>query len=332
MAMTTVLVTGGCGFIGRPLVRRLLDQGCRVTVLDDFSTGLPDCLPAHANLRVLRGCVTDPDAIREAARGAVQIFHLASVVGQLNVWRAPDWTVRVSMDSVRHLNRYAPEALLVLFSSSAVYGLAGDELCREDVVPDEAGLLAHDGGSPGYAFGKYRSEQLAAGRAPGSWLTVRPFNVIGPGQRGTYGMVVPRLLRSALAGDPVTIYGDGTQRRSFGDVETFAGHLLQLVEAWRAERQPPTLFNIGNRTEFSIEELVAVIERVVSRPLTRRYVPYDQVYPGRSDVLRRRPSLDRIEALLGNLDWPPLEQVIAGMVDESERDVAVAPVATACAG
>ena len=326
-----VLVTGGCGFIGRHLVNRLLAEGRQVTVLDDCSTGLPDLLPDHPRLTLMRGCVTDPAAVRAAVRGADTIYHLAAVVGQENVSRAPDRTMFVSTESMRQLNRFAPDALLILFSSSAVYGLAGDAPCREDEPADEAGLLAHDGGTPGYACAKYRSEMLAAERAPGTWLAVRPFNVIGPGQRGNYGMVVPRVLQSALAGAPVTIYGDGLQRRSFGDVETFVGHLLRLVEIWSTGARKPAVFNLGNREEVSIEGLVATIERILGRPVECRHVRYNEVYPGRSDALRRRPSLDRIEAMVGPLDWPPLEQVIRRMIDERDPVLPVVPVATAFA-
>jgi UDP-glucose 4-epimerase len=320
MIMTHMLVTGGCGFIGRHLVRRLLAEGRHVTVLDDFSTGLPNLLPDHPGLSLVQGCATDGAAVRAAARDARVIFHLASVVGQINVCRAPDWTVRVSTESVRQLNLWAPDALLVLFSSSAVYGLTSDGFCSEDDPPDEPGILAYDGGSEGYAFGKFRSEQIGAERAPGTLLAVRPFNVVGPGQRGTYGMVVPRFVRSALAGEPVTLYGDGEQTRSFGGVETFVDHLLRLVETWGAGGRDITTFNIGNRTETTINALVDTVERVLNLRVDRRYVPYSHVYPGKSDVRRRRPLLERIEALLGPLRWPVLGDTIARVAASLDAD------------
>jgi UDP-glucose 4-epimerase len=319
MDMGRVLVTGGCGFIGRHLVRRLLAEGHSVTILDDFSTGLPDLLPDHPNLRLVRGCATDGAAIRAVSRDAGLIFHLAAVVGQVNVCRAPDWTARVSVESVRQLNLWAPDALLVLFSSSAVYGLTGDTVCSEDDPPNETGVLAYDGGGQGYAFGKFRSEQVAAGRAPGTLLAIRPFNVIGAGQRGSYGMVVPRFVRNALTGEPATIYGEGEQSRSFGDVETFIAHLLRLLEVWQAGDRNAITFNIGNRTETTINALVETIERVLNISMARRYLPYDHVYPGKRDVQRRRPSLDRIEALLGPLNWPPLDDTITRVAASLKR-------------
>lgn len=305
-----VSVTGGCGFIGSQLVPRLLADGCSVVVLDDFSSGHPDRLPAHPHLKIIRGCVTDAQSMQRALEGADRIFHLASLVGQVNVSRLPDWTVRVSTESVRHINRLAPEALLVLASSSAVYGMGGDMPCREDEDVTEQMADAYDGGVRSYAFGKWQSERIAEERAPGTWLIVRPFNVIGPGQLGAYGMVVPRFVRGALLGEALTIYGTGAQTRSFSDVHAFVDHLLGLVDAWSNGARAETVFNIGSRAETSIRDLAETIDRVLGTATSRRYVPYHEVYPGKQDVQRRRPSLERTEALLGPLACPALESTI----------------------
>jgi UDP-glucose 4-epimerase len=309
--MMNVAVTGGCGFIGSHLVRRLLAKGCRVSVLDDFSTGNPAALEAHPHLVVHRGCVTDAEAMGRALKGAERIFHFAAVVGQVNVCRVPGWTVRVSTESVRHINLLAPNSFLILASSSAVYGMTGEAVCREDAPVTREMVLDYDGGAEGYAYGKWQAERLATTRASGTALVVRPFNVIGPGQVGTYGMVVPRLVRSTLRGEPATIYGTGAQTRSFGDVHAFVDHLLALASAWRACSRPHLVYNIGNTLETSIDQLADSIGRVLGTTTPRRYIPYHRVYPGKRDVLRRRPSLDRTESLLGPLAWPPLEATIA---------------------
>lgn len=323
-------VTGGCGFIGSHLVRRLLADGSRVVVLDDFSSGQPHHLPAHPRLRIIHGCVTDAVAMRRALAGADRVFHLAAVVGQVNVCRQPAWAVRVSTESVRHLNRFAPEPLLVLFSSSAVYGLSSELPCREDLDASAGAARDYDGTEDGYAVGKWQSERLTDVRAPDTTIAIRPFNVIGPGQVGTYGMVVPRFVRSALRGEPLSIYGTGDQARSFGDVHAFLDHLLGLVDVWLDGNRPASVFNIGNGVETSINRLADSVDRVLGTTTPRRYLRYGAVYPGKRDVLCRRPSLDRVEAMLGPLSWPPLEatieEVAAAMSSSSRVEAPLPPL------
>lgn len=309
------LVTGGCGFIGQHLVNSLLATGEEVRVLDDFSSGHPSNLRPHPKLTIVEGCVTDLEAVREAARDAVRIFHLAAVVGQIQVNRRPDWAATVSRQSLINLNAAAPDAPLVLFSSSAVYGLTSEGLCSEEDVTGEDAAVAYDGGYRGYAYGKWVSERLAEERRPGTWLTVRPFNVIGPGQVGTYGMVVPRFVRAALEGSPLTIYGTGRQTRSFGDVRAFVSHLLKLEQAWTAGDAAHSVYNIGTTRETSIEALADTVGVALGRTIDKRYVPFETVFPGKADVDRRRPDLARIDALLGLLEWPPLEDSIRAVAD-----------------
>lgn len=310
-----ILVTGGAGFIGHHLVRRLLAAEHQVCVLDDFSSGSRANLPRHPALEVIQGCVTDRAILGHVARGSDRIFHLASVVGQLSVVRQPEWAVEVSRGSLQNFNEVAPETPLILFSSSAVYGLTGDEPCHEESRVDDDTARAYDGGGMGYGYGKWVSEKLAARRAAGTWLVVRPFNVIGPGQVGTYGMVVPRLVRAALAGEPYTIYGSGDQSRSFCDVQAFVDHLLALATAWTSGRAAHHTYNLGSGTETSITELADTIDSVLQVANMRCYVPFSEIYPGKQDVARRRPGLDRIHTLLGPLKWPPLEQTIAAIRD-----------------
>jgi UDP-glucose 4-epimerase len=305
-----VTVTGGCGFIGQHLVRELLARGEMVRVLDDFSTGRPGNLPHHRNLSIVEGCVTDRAAVREGVRGAERIFHLASVVGQLNVVRRPGWSATVSRESMMNLNAVAPDVPLILFSSSAVYGLTSDGPCREDDLVGGHLAKLYDGGGEGYAFGKWSSERLAEERAPGTWLTIRPFNVVGPGQVGDYGMVMPRFIRAALEQDRLTIYGTGLQTRSFGDVHAFVRHLLALDAAWAKGRSGHQVYNIGTSVETSIVALADTIDRVLNTATRRCHMNFDDAYPGKQDVLRRRPDLRRIQDLLGPLEWPSLDSTI----------------------
>jgi UDP-glucose 4-epimerase len=323
----TILVTGGAGFIGRHLVRRLLEGGEAVTVLDDCSTGDPAKLPDDPRLNFIRGCVTDRQAVADALGDNDLVYHLASIVGQVNVCNDPAKALRVSRVSMELLNELAGDRPLVMFSSSAVYGLTGTGAVDEEEA-DSDRALAYDGGVPGYAYGKIVSEALAAERRADTALVVRPFNVVGPGQVGTYGMVVPRFVEAALAGTPLTIYDDGEQKRSFGDVRAFVGHLLALVAAWRDGRATHGTYNIGTPVETRINGLADAVDRVLETKTERRYVPYDDAYPGKQDVLARRPGLERLHSVLGELDWPSLDVSIASVADSmrgaAEREPAEA--------
>lgn len=317
-----VTVTGGGGFVGRHLVRRLSAEGCEVTVIDDFSSAPFSKCHSRPGLTIVRGCVTDAAAMRKALAGAERVFHLAAVVGQLKVSRMPAWSLRVSTESMRLINDFAPEALLLLASSSAVYGLGSAVPCEEDLHAGEAAARDYDGTDLGYAVGKWRSEQLARNRMPGTTIIVRPFNIIGPGQVGSYGMVVPRFVQNALKGEPMIIYGTGTQRRSFGGVDAFIGHLLRLVDHCQHGRGSGLPFNIGNRVETSINALADAVDLTLGTRTPRLHVSYESVYPGKRDVQIRKPDLGRIEAVIGPLMWPPLGEVInqvASAMRESRR-------------
>lgn len=141
------------------------------------------------------------------------------------------------------------------------------------------------------------------------------FNVIGPGQVGTYGMVVPRFVRAALTGQPYIIYGSGEQLRSFCDVRAFVNHLLALDAAWAAGRTAHNIYNIGTATETSVAGLADTIDGALGVTNARRHIPFAEVYPGKQDVARRRPGLDRIHALLGSLAWPSLTESVLAVAD-----------------
>lgn len=309
-----VVVTGGGGFIGQHLVQELLAREARVRVLDDFSCGRRLTL-SDPKLTVVEGCVTDAECVREICRGASKIFHLAAVVGQKEVTRRPDWAATVGEQSMRNLNAAAPDVPTIIFSSSAVYGMTREVACAEDDVLSSQGAIAYDGGRQGYAYGKWIAEKIAEERQPGSWLTVRPFNVIGPGQVGTYGMVVPRFVRAGLGGEALTIYGTGQQTRSFGDVRVFVPQVLALEQAWARKEAVDHVYNIGANAETSINELADTVGRVLGREIIRRYVPYEAVYPGKQDVERRRPDLRRIGAVLGSPAWPQLDESVRAVAE-----------------
>jgi UDP-glucose 4-epimerase len=311
-----VLVTGGAGFLGQHLVRRLLAEGRRVTVLDDFSTGAPGNLPAHPALDVVAASVLDEPAQREAAQGVTAVHHLAGVVGMVLAARRAAHAHAVSEQGTRLVLAATGDAPVVLYSSSAVYGFARADGAREGAPLDERDVRDYDGGAPGYASGKLALERLgrdaaAAGR---SVLIVRPFNVVGPGQSDAYGMVLPTFLRHALRGEPLPVHGDGRQRRAFGDVHTFVDCVLRLAATPAAFEPDGNVVNVGSPEGMSVLELARLVLAETGSSSTLRVLPYDTAYPGRRDVPARVPDVTRLQRLLGPVRWPAVREIVGGMV------------------
>lgn len=307
-----VLVTGGCGFIGRPLVAALVRRGCRVRVLDDLSTGVPGT-PPGAELTV--GSVLDEDAVRSAARGAGLVVHLAGVVGMRLAVRERERAHRVAVEGTRLLLRHTGHAPAVLFSSSAVYGLSDSAAPMSERRPLQRSVpLRYDGGFAGYATGKWELEQLglrAAQERP--VLVVRPFNVVGAGQVSRYGMVVPSFVESALAAGTLTVHGDGLQTRCFSDVDEFVRLVVRLIETPTAWQPDGTVVNVGTATRTSVLELAELVVRTVGRG-DIRFQPYEQAFPGRTDVRHRVPDVSLLADLAGPARWPSITDVVEATV------------------
>jgi UDP-glucose 4-epimerase len=311
-----LLVTGGAGFIGRRLVSRLLADGHVVTVVDDMSTGCADWLTTHPSLTVVTASVLDEAALRDAARGATAVYHLAGVVGMRLATRHARHAHAVSDEGTRLVLAATGDAPAVLVSSSAVYGLHGADGAREDAPLDPGETLAYDGGTPGYATGKlalerHGAEAAARGRRV---LVIRPFNVVGPGQSDAYGMVLPTFLRHALCGEPVPVHGDGSQRRAFGDVRTFVDCVMRLAATEAAWAVDARVVNVGSPDDTSVLDLARLVLAETGSASPLRFVPYDEVYPGRRDVPARVPDVSRLQRLLGPVRWPSVHEIVRAMV------------------
>jgi UDP-glucose 4-epimerase len=316
-----ILVTGGAGFIGSHLVKALLARGHFVTVLDDLSTSTGDLLDPSERLTFIEGDILKPAEVARAARRCGLVFHLASVVGKRLVAGNPGRAYEVSTTGTRNVLEGTDGSPVVLFSSSAVYGLNHAGLAAEDSVVSDADALAYDNGTRSYATGKLHAERLGATEAERGRgvLVVRPFNVVGPGQTGAYGMVLPTFVTCALSGQPLPVYGDGTQTRSFTHVTTFIECLLRLVDKTDAWRCPVSAVNVGVPTATSVQELAdIVLQETRSRSPIQR-VPFDAVFPGERDVLSRAPAVDRLTSLIGPVAWPSLRAVVRDFVSWAQR-------------
>lgn len=320
--MPDILVTGGAGFIGSHLVEALLQAGHSVTVLDNLSTGhlrnLSEALKAFpGRLTFIEGHVEDKQTTQSLAAGKDAIFHLASVVGVKRVLRQPLATALEGLRGIDYvLEAAAREGIPTLVAStSEVYGRLQEVLPEVTTLSEELPLLL---GAPTrhrwiYAITKLAKEALAIAyhrerQAP--FVVVRFFNTVGPRQSAAYGMVIPNMVRAALAGEPIPIYGDGEQRRSFLHVSDAVRAISRLL---LDSPRPPwgEIFNVGNPIEISIRALAEKIKGLThsSSPLT--FIPYEEAYgPGFEDMRARTPSIEKISTWIGWTPQKSLEDIL----------------------
>jgi len=317
-----VLVTGGAGFIGGHLSEALLDAGHQVFVIDDLSTGSIDNI---THLKERRGfhytidTVFNDAVVAELVDRADVIFHLAAAVGVKLIVQEPVHTIETNVHGTEVILRHAAKKKKLVFiaSTSEVYGKSTDVPFREDADLVMGATSRHRWA---YACSKALDEFLALAYWKQKQLpviVVRFFNTVGPRQTARYGMVVPTFVRQALAGEPLTVFGDGTQQRSFTYVGDVIGALLKLMVEPGAVGQ---VLNIGNGQEVTIRELAERIKRATgsSSPLT--YVPYEQAYDaGFEDMPRRVPDLTKIKALIGYEPRVDLDEIIGRVVAEAKE-------------
>jgi UDP-glucose 4-epimerase len=307
-----VLVTGGAGFLGHHLVRKLVGRGCRVRVLDDLSTGSRENLLQSGCAELVIGNVLDRSVVERAAEDVELVLHLAANVGMQRVQVDPQYTFHVSDEGTANIITATGDVPILLMSSSSVYGLEHCDCVRESEPLEWTQALAYDGGSVGYACGKQQLERLglkaaASGRRV---MVLRPFNVVGPGQSGAYGMVLPRFVEKALRGEPLSVYDDGRQSRCFSDVRTFVdcvSRLLETPEAWEHDRNP---INLGSAESTCIQTLAELVLATTCSSSKIVHIPFKTRFPGKRDVRSRLPDTRRLEALLGAVQWPDIESIV----------------------
>lgn len=292
------LVTGGAGFIGSHLTERLLADGHRVTVLDDLSTGTADNLAAVAGnpkLRIRTGSIGDEPLLAELVSEAQVIYHLAAAVGVQLVADDPLRTIETNVQPTEALFRLAAlgKRRVFLASTSEVYGKNPKERWTE-----EDDLVFGPTSKPRWAYGASKAidEFLALayhGRFELPVVVGRFFNVVGPRQVGRYGMVVPRFVDSALAGEPIRVYDDGHQIRCFAHVREVVDCIVKLMEKPQAAGR---VFNIGSDVPISILELAEAVRERVDPSLDIEFVPYTKAYgsPDFEDVRRRVPDVSKL--------------------------------------
>ena len=312
------LLTGGAGFIGSHLAERLLDSGHEVVVLDNLSTGSIDNiahLKTQANFSYVIDTVTNEPLLAELIDRCDVVFHLAAAVGVKLIVEQPVHTIETNVHGtevvLKHANK--KKKLVFIASTSEVYGKSTDVPFREGADLVLGPTAKHRWA---YACSKMIDEFLALAYWKERKLPVvivRLFNTVGPRQTGQYGMVVPTFVRQALAGHPITVFGDGTQSRSF----TYVGDVVEALMALAQEpRAIGEVFNIGNPGEITIRDLAEKVKAMTGSRSPIQLVPYDEAYEeGFEDMPRRVPDISKLQALIGYEPKLALDAILERLID-----------------
>jgi len=312
------LITGGAGFIGSHLADRLVAEGHTVFVLDDLSTGSFENiahLKGHPRFHYTIDSVINERLLAELVDQADTIYHLAAAVGVRLIVEAPVRTIETNVHGTEVVLKQAAKKgkLVVIASTSEVYGKSADVPFRED---GDLALGATSRHRWAYACSKALDEFLALAYWREKKLPiviVRLFNTVGPRQTGRYGMVVPTFVQQALAGEPITVFGDGAQTRCFTDVSDVVSALVSLP---REAAAVGGVFNIGTTQEVTIRQLAERVKALTGSPSPIVTVPYDEAYvEGFEDMPRRVPDIGKIAALIGYQPRVGLDETLRRVIE-----------------
>lgn len=318
------LITGGAGFIGSHLAERLLQCGHDVGVIDNLSTGSIENishLKSDSRFSYVIDSIDNESLLAEWIDRSDVVFHLAAAVGVKLIVERPVHTIETNVHGtevvLKHANK--KKKLVVIASTSEVYGKSADVPFREGADLVLGATVKHRWA---YACSKALDEFLALAYWKERKLPiviVRLFNTVGPRQTSQYGMVLPTFVRQALGGQPLTVFGDGRQSRSF----TYVGDVVEALIALASEpRAVGEVFNIGNTTEVTIRDLAERVKKLSKSDSVIHYVPYDQAYEaGFEDMPRRVPDISKIRALIGFLPRLELDDIIRSVIEYTRAGV-----------
>lgn len=333
-----VLITGGAGFIGSNLVEHHLGKGDKVHVVDDLSTGSLaniEAFQSHPSFRFSKADILLWEDLHKSVTWADRIYHMAAVVGVHKVLAEPIHCLATNIAGCERVLRAASangwKPQIVIPSTAEVYGEATKDAAgatseaanftgfREDaeLVVGSTAIKRWN-----YPISKITNEALGLsyGHAFGmAVLVARLFNSVGPRQTGRYGMVLPRFIKQAVAGEPITVYGDGTQTRSFCDVrdtvmllDSLAGHTHSAGE----------IINVGNNREISIRALAELVKELAGSSSPIVFVPYREAYgEGNVETYRRKPDLTKLfEHTTYRHQWT-LEETVKDLIEREQKNV-----------
>jgi UDP-glucose 4-epimerase len=316
------LVTGGAGFIGSHLSDALLAQGHEVLILDNLSTGSFDNiahLKGRPGFEYFIDTVNNESLLAELIDRSDVVFHFAAAVGVKLIVEQPVYTIETNVHGtevvLKHANK--KKKLVVVASTSEVYGKSDDVPFRED-----SDLVL--GPTPKHRWAYACSKAIDEFLALAYWkerklpvIIVRFFNTVGPRQTGQYGMVIPNFVRQALAGEAITVFGDGKQSRAFTHVADVVAALLKLVVEPKAIGQ---VINIGNMQEVTMTQLAERVRDLSGSKSIIKHIPYDEAYEsGFEDMPRRVPDLTRVKGLIGYEPKHDLDDILVQVIDHFRR-------------
>ncbi len=313
-----VLITGGAGFIGSHLAEELLKRGNKVCVIDDLSTGSLENvnhLRSNPNFSLVIETVLNETVMDRLVSECDEIYHLAAAVGVELIVKSPVATIErniLGTDVVLRLaNRYLRKVLIT--STSEIYGKSEAVPFKEDadrvLGPTTKSRWSYSSSKAideFLALAYYKEKNLET-------VIMRLFNTVGPRQTGRYGMVIPRFVQQALAGKPLTVYGDGNQLRCFTFVDDVVGAAIKLMASPKALGQ---VINIGNDRGITIKELA---EKIISMTQTSSeiiFIPYDDAYEeGFEDMRVRKPDLEKAFRLIGYSPKIQLDEILQRVIE-----------------
>jgi nucleoside-diphosphate-sugar epimerase len=316
--MTTALITGGAGFIGSHLTERLLADGASVHILDNLSTGAAvnlDRVREHERLHLHLDDLANEPLLMELIDRADVVYHLAAAVGVKLIVQNPVRTIETNIYGTELVLKHCAKKgkKLLIASTSEVYGKgAGTKFSEEDDLVFGATTKSRWS----YGCSKAIDEFLALAYSRTYDLPVviaRFFNTVGPRQVGSYGMVIPRFVQWALAGEPITVYGDGSQVRSFCHVADTIRAVCGLMAEPEAVGR---IFNIGSDNPITINALAERVRTIVNPQVEIVHIPYEEAYaPGFEDITHRVPDTTRLHKLIGFEPQHDLDAILRDVRD-----------------
>ncbi|HEX2928410.1 MAG TPA: GDP-mannose 4,6-dehydratase [Candidatus Binatia bacterium] len=322
------LITGGAGFIGSHLAEKLLGEGRRVTIIDDLCTGTVhniEHLKNRPGFDYVIDTIFNRPLLAELIDDCDVVIHLAASVGVRLIVESPVRTIETNVRGTEGVLEFASKKKkkVLIASTSEVYG-------KSSKIPfSEADDLVMGPTSKGrwsYACSKAIDEFLALAYWKEKKLPIvvaRLFNTVGPRQTGRYGMVLPSFVRQALDGQPITVYGDGSQSRCFCHVEDTTEALARLIHHPAAVGE---IFNVGSEREITIAKLAALVKSMTRSSSPIRYVPYDQAYEeGFEDMHRRVPDITKVKTFINFRPTRSTEEIVESVIAYYRREEAPEP-------